>query len=237
VGRGGVVLPRRGPGGRSRLRWLRIHELRVHELRLQWLRGWWLLRAGKRAGRQGSRRGPGQPGSARRVADASCGPAGAFATGHLLDVAPGGAALLGLAEYAAGDGDRFAGANEDELMGVICALDRCEASASALKHAAVAELIRRRPRPQDEPVLSEAGDWEEFTATELSYALARPAGDPPVTATSSTTSLMKRVEGPAYAMGVLCAGTTIGSSSTRAGRWSRLPRPPSDGRPRRAGRT
>jgi hypothetical protein len=128
---------------------------------------------------KGSRRGPGQPGSARRVADASCGPAGAFATGHTLDVAPGGAALLGLAEYAAGDGDRFAGANEDELMGVICALDRCEASASALKHAAVAELIRRRPRSQDEPVLSVPGDWEEFTATELSYALAdtRPTAE------------------------------------------------------------
>ncbi len=128
---------------------------------------------------KGSRRGPGQPGSARRVAGASCGPTGAFATGYPLDVAPGGAALLGLAEYAAGDGDRFAGANEDELMGVICALDRCEASASALKHAAVAELIRRRPRSQDEPVLSGPGDWEEFTATELSYALAdtRPAAE------------------------------------------------------------
>ena len=68
-------------------------------------------------------------------------------TGQLLDVAPGGGALHGLAEHAAGPGDRFAGASDDELTGVICALDRAEASACALKHAAVAELIRRRPEP------------------------------------------------------------------------------------------
>ena len=84
----------------------------------------------------GGRRGPGQPGSARRVPGDSPGPAGAFATGQPLDTAPGGAALLGFAEYAAGDDDRFGGTSDDELTGVICALDRAEASASALKHAA-----------------------------------------------------------------------------------------------------
>ncbi|MGD0068095.1 MAG: hypothetical protein ABSB76_32275, partial [Streptosporangiaceae bacterium] len=51
---------------------------------------------------QGRRRGPGQPGSARRAPGASPGPGGAFATGHTLDLAPGGAALHGLAENAAG---------------------------------------------------------------------------------------------------------------------------------------
>ncbi|MDQ2812590.1 MAG: hypothetical protein M3Z75_12160, partial [Actinomycetota bacterium] len=102
----------------------------------------------------------------------SPGPAGAFATGQLLDTAPGGAALFGFAEYAAGDDDRFPGASDDELTGVICALDRAEASASALKHAAVAELIRRRPAASAEPGLAGAGDWEEFTSSELSYALA-----------------------------------------------------------------
>jgi hypothetical protein len=85
---------------------------------------------------KGTRRGPGQPGSARRVPGDSPGPAGAFATGQPLDTAPGGAALLGFAEYAAGDDDRFGGTSDDELTGVICALDRAEASASALKHAA-----------------------------------------------------------------------------------------------------
>lgn len=49
-----------------------------------------------------ARRGPGEPGSARRAGGDSPGPAGAFATGQLLDVAPGGGALHGLAEHAAG---------------------------------------------------------------------------------------------------------------------------------------
>jgi hypothetical protein len=121
---------------------------------------------------KGSRRGPGQPGSARRAGDDSPGPAGAFATGHLLDTAPGGAALFGFAENVAGPDDRFAGSSDDELTGVICALDRAEAAASGLKHAAVAELIRRRPDPDREPVLAGPGEWEEFTGSELAYALA-----------------------------------------------------------------
>jgi hypothetical protein len=121
---------------------------------------------------KGGRRGPGQPGSARRAADDSPGPAGAFAAGHLLDTAPGGAALFGFAENAAGEDDRFAGACDGELTGVICALDRAEAAASALKHAAVAELIRRRPGPGSEPVLAGPGRWEEFTSSELAWALA-----------------------------------------------------------------
>ena len=121
---------------------------------------------------KGGRRGPGQPGSARRAADDSPGPAGAFAAGHLLDTAPGGAALFGFAENAAGEDDRFAGASDGELTGVICALDRAEAAASALKHAAVAELIRRRPGPGSEPVLAGPGRWEEFTSSELAWALA-----------------------------------------------------------------
>jgi len=134
-------------------------------------------RAAAKAGRgaravKGGRRGPGQPGSARRAADDSPGPAGAFAAGHLLDTAAGGAALFGFAENAAGDDDRFAGSSDDELTGVICALDRVEAAASALKHAAVGEMIRRRPDPGCEPVLDEPGRWEEFTASELAWALA-----------------------------------------------------------------
>ena len=121
-----------------------------------------------------ARRGPGEPGSARRIPGDSPGPAGAFAAGQTLDVAPGGGALHGLAEHVAGSGDRFGGASDDELIGVLCALDRAEASAAALKLAAVAELIRRRP----EPGAALAGPaqmplvWEEFTETELTDALA-----------------------------------------------------------------
>ncbi len=121
-----------------------------------------------------TRRGPGEPGSAHRVSDDSPGPAGAFATGQLLDVAPGGGALHGLAEHAAGPGDRFAGASDDELTGLICALDRAEASACALKHAAVAELIRRRPEPGCPPEgpAQMPATYDEFTEAELTDALA-----------------------------------------------------------------
>jgi hypothetical protein len=52
-----------------------------------------------------------------------------------------------IAGDAAGDDDRYAGASDDELVGAICAWDRAEAHMAARKHAAVAELIRRRPKP------------------------------------------------------------------------------------------
>ena len=98
------------------------------------------LAAGE-AGARG-RRGPGQPGSAGRVPGASASPAGGFGAGQCLDVAPGGAGLLGFAERVAGDEKRLGGATDDEVIGLICALDRAEASACSLKHAAVAELMR-----------------------------------------------------------------------------------------------
>ena len=121
-----------------------------------------------------ARRGPGEPGSAHRIPGDSPGPVGAFATGQPLDVAPGGAALHGQAEYAAGPEDRFTEASDDELTGVICALDRAEAAACALKHAAVAELIRRRPEPGCEPEgpAQMPATYDEFTEAELTDALA-----------------------------------------------------------------
>ena len=88
------------------------------------------------------RRGPGQPGSARRVPGGCGSPAGGFGAGQPLDVAPGGPALLGFAERVAGDQERLGAAADDEIIGLICALDRAEASACSLKHAAVAELMR-----------------------------------------------------------------------------------------------
>jgi hypothetical protein len=88
------------------------------------------------------RRGPGMPGSAGPLAGEYSGPGGAFATGQALDVTPGGPVLLGQAERAGGDDDRFDGVSDDELLGIICAADRCEAAASALKHTAVAALMR-----------------------------------------------------------------------------------------------
>ena len=90
------------------------------------------------------RRGPGMPGSAESFPGEYPSPAAGFATGKPLDVAPGCATLSLFAEGAAGEDDRYAGASDDELAGVICAWDRVEAYASSRKHAAVAELIRRR---------------------------------------------------------------------------------------------
>ena len=120
------------------------------------------------------RRGPGQPGSARRVPGSSESPAGGFGAGQPLDVAPGGSALLGFAERVAYDEERLGGATDDEIVGLVCALDRTEASACFLKHAVVAELIRRRPAPgcslEGEARMPEC--WEEFAGDEVRWALA-----------------------------------------------------------------
>src|SRR2546421_335670 len=65
------------------------------------------------------RRGPGMPGSAEPLAGEYSGPGGAFATGQALDVAPGGPVLLGHADWAAGDDDRFGGVSDDKLPGTM----------------------------------------------------------------------------------------------------------------------
>src|SRR5690242_20276551 len=111
------------------------------------------------------RRGPGQPGSARVFPGESSSPAAAFGPGMVFDVLPGCAQLAVAADAAAGD-DRFAGVSEAELVGVVCAWDRVEAHAAAGKLAAIAELARRNPGPED----------EEFAADELANALAESRG-------------------------------------------------------------
>jgi hypothetical protein len=78
-----------------------------------------------------------------------------FAKGEFADALPGGSELAFLADAIAGDGDRYPGASDSELDGVIAAWDRVEAHASARKHAAIAEFIRRRPEEGCEP--EEAG--------------------------------------------------------------------------------
>jgi len=108
------------------------------------------------------RRGPGQPGSARVFPGESSSPAAAFGPGMVFDVLPGCAGLAVAADAAAGEDGGFAGVSEAELAGVVCAWDRVEAHAAARKLAAVAELARRSPKPED----------QEFAADELAYALA-----------------------------------------------------------------
>ena len=121
------------------------------------------------------RRGPGMPGSTEGVP----GEYGGFASARPLDVAPGCATLASFLEDAAGADDRYAGCSDDELLGVICGWDRAEAAMAAGKHAAVAELIRRRPAPDcalDGPAQMPEG-WGEFTGRELGAALGLSAGD------------------------------------------------------------
>jgi hypothetical protein len=116
------------------------------------------------------RRGPDQPGSARVFPGQSSSPAAGFGPGMPLDVLPGCAGLAVAADAASGEGDGFAGVSEAELTGVVCAWDRVEAHAAARKLAAIAELARRNPAPED----------QEFTADQVAYALGESrarAGD------------------------------------------------------------
>jgi hypothetical protein len=125
------------------------------------------------------RRGPGMPGSAETFPGGEASPAAGFASGQPLDVAPGSAALASFLEDAAGHDDRYAGASDDELQGVVCGWDRVEAYASARKHAAVAEVIRRRPAPGAavEGAAEMPEGWHEFTARELAAVLGVSQGD------------------------------------------------------------
>jgi Domain of unknown function (DUF222) len=125
-----------------------------------------------------ARRGPGQPGSARRAPGEFLSRAAGFAAGMLLDVMPGCNALAGFAAEAAGEDDRYEGACDDEVVGAIAAWDRIEAHAAARKHAAVAEFIRRRPEPGGalEGAAQMPAVWDEFTVTEVAAVLGESRG-------------------------------------------------------------
>ena len=119
------------------------------------------------------RRGPGMPGSAESFPGVYASRASGFASGMPLDVAAGCLVLGQFAEEAAGEDDRYPGAGDDEVGGVICAWDRVEAYASGRKHAAVAELIRRRPAEGCVPAgpARMPAACDEFTARELGSVL------------------------------------------------------------------
>ena len=127
------------------------------------------------------RRGPGQPGSAARRPGEFVSRAAGFAAGMLLDTMPGCGALAGFAAEAAGDDDRYEGACDDEVAGAVAAWDRVEAYAAARKHAAVAEFIRRRPRPGSslEGPAQMPESWDESITAEVAGVLAesRAAAD------------------------------------------------------------
>jgi hypothetical protein len=81
--------------------------------------------------------------------------------------------LATMADRAAGPGDSYQGASDDELIGLLCAWDRLESHMAARKLAAIAELSRRRPHIETPTSGCPAGSREEdFTADELAHVLA-----------------------------------------------------------------
>ena len=151
------------------------------------------------------RRGPGMPGSAYPVPGVYASRASGFASGKPLDTAPGCLTLASFAEEAAGEDDRYPGASDDELAGAICAWDRSESYIAARKHAAVAELIRRRPAP-GAVVAGPAqlpGACDEFVAQELAAVLGESR-----TAAGDIVSLAQELE-------INLPGTEIGRASCR----------------------
>jgi len=118
------------------------------------------------------------PGSAQSFPVVYASRSSGFASGMPLDTAPGCLVLGQFAEEAAGDDDRYPGASDDELAGAVAAWDRVEAYASSRKHAAVAELIRRRPAEGctlQGPAQMPEG-FDEFTAREIASVLGETRG-------------------------------------------------------------
>ena len=89
------------------------------------------------------RRGPGMPGSAQSFPGEHASPAAGFATGKPLDTAPGCATLASFLEDIAGEDDRYRGASDDELHGVVCGWDRVEAYARIYANPAEADPHKR----------------------------------------------------------------------------------------------
>jgi hypothetical protein len=109
-----------------------------------------------------------------RAAHPSPGPAGGFASGGPLDIAPPEPVVAAFAEEVTGPDGRCAGACDDELIGVLRAWQAQESRAAARKLAVIAELIRRRPAPGCEPPAPGGMPrvWGKFCADELAAATA-----------------------------------------------------------------
>jgi hypothetical protein len=92
----------------------------------------------------------------------------------VLDRALPGPAVAGPLDAAAGAGRRYAGVDDDQLIGMLVKWQQTEAWAAAGKLSAVAELIRRRPGGY--PGAPAAGglrpEWGKFCGDELAVATA-----------------------------------------------------------------
>jgi hypothetical protein len=176
-------------------------EFTAQEIQAAGLAGAGLLGAGLLGAMSARRRGPVY--SAVPDQGEHAGRWAGLAHGGLLDQAVPGGALAMLAEDAAGPGNgSYAGASDDEIVGLICVFDRLEAWAAGRKYAAAGEFIRRRPADNPEKNKREnkeenkkenseaqekaakevqepgglAGMWDEFAATELAHSLGDGRG-------------------------------------------------------------
>src|SRR5271169_1945903 len=128
------------------------------------------------------RRGPGMPGSAQSVPGVYASRASGFASGKPLDTAPGCVTLASFAEEAAGEDDRYPGASDDELAGVIAAWAARRHHAGRHGRRPGQSAQTPRARGQEDPGgavgrgLRQRGPGRAGTATRAGTG-RRPAGD------------------------------------------------------------
>jgi hypothetical protein len=99
--------------------------------------------------------------------------------------------LAFLADAAAGPDDRYPGATDGELDGAIAAWDRVEAHASARKHLAIAEFIRRFLSHSSTPAGTPSAGCPRLAATASAAAIpisAAPVASGPAPSSSRRTS-------------------------------------------------
>src|ERR1700691_1529812 len=97
------------------------------------------------------------------------GPAGGFGQGEPWDNAAPDTLVSSVADYASGDDRRFAGVNDDELMGLLGTRQRLVARQHWELLMGIAEFIRRRPEPGGKASLPGAMPqvWGEHAAGAL----------------------------------------------------------------------
>src|SRR5215469_15580294 len=131
---------------------------------------------GDAAGLGGSAGAPGGSEADSRAAGGGRDPRLAgFGRGGAGDACPPGAALAAVVAELSGPGWRCAGADDDELTGLLGRWQALESWAAAGKLGVIRELLRRRARPGPRGMLPMHGDlpdqWHEGTAHEVSMAL------------------------------------------------------------------
>jgi Domain of unknown function (DUF222) len=108
------------------------------------------------------------------------GPAAGFGQARCLDGAPPESALAMLADEASGEDRAFKDVTDDQLLGVLSARARLEARQAWERLMAVAEFIRRRPKPGCPPGGGSARMpqvWDESAAGELRIHLHITPGE------------------------------------------------------------